>query len=297
MKIGYACLNRSLGCSSARTFRLASYAKERFLETVAGNLSCLERTLAWNVERGLFFFRITSDIIPFASHPICRIDWAKRFATELRRIGRFVRRNRMRISMHPDQFVLINALEARIVKNSIRELVFHARLLDAMGLGRSAKIQLHVGGVYGDKVAALERFAKCYRMLPAAIVRRLVIENDERLYCLADCLRLHAMTGVPILFDVYHHELFNRGESVHEALEAVGRTWKRPDGVPMIDYSSKRRGHRFGAHAERIDLRHFRRFLEASRPIDIDVMLEIKDKEMSAIRALDAARGDRRLVC
>jgi UV DNA damage endonuclease len=56
----------------------------------------------------------------------------------------------------------------------------------------------------------------------------------------------------------------------------------------MVDYSTQARGKRPGSHAETIDLRHFRRFLKATRTLDFDLMLEIKDKEMSALRALRA---------
>ena len=38
------------------------------------------------------------------------------------------------------------------------------------------------------------------------------------------------------------------------------------------------------------------RFLEQSRPFDFDVMLEIKDKETSALKAVEIARTDERFV-
>ena len=293
MRIGYPCINRSVGCTSAQTFRLRSYSARRLADTVAANLDCLERILHWNVEREVGFFRITSDLVPFASHPVCRFDWAGRLAACFRAIGRFIRRHRMRISMHPDQFVLLNALDRAIVVSSIRELDYHCRVLDLMGLSTAAKVQIHVGGVYGDKSASIARFVEQYRGLSPAVRRRLVIENDDRCYTVSDCLEVNRRTGVPVLFDVFHHKVTCSGESVHAALAACARTWRKRDGTLMVDYSSQEPGERKGRHAEHIDLADFRRFLKAARGIDFDVMLEIKDKEQSALAAAAVTRSGR----
>ncbi len=295
MKIGYPCLNRSLGCTSSRTFRLASYSPERIAETVALNLSCLRKVLDWNESRGLLFFRISSDLVPFASHPVCRFDWAGRFRAELEEIGEFIRTRGMRISMHPDQFTLINSPRKEIWESSRAELTYHAEVLDAMRLDKTAKIQIHVGGVYGDRERSLKRFAARSKRLPAAVRRRLVIENDDRSYGFSDCLKLQAATGIPVLFDVFHDRLLPSGMSLPEALAALSATWKSEDGLPMIDYSCQEPGKRPGSHGESMGLGEFKKFLKSSRPFDFDLMLEIKDKEISALAALRAAAGDTRL--
>ncbi len=286
MRIGYPCINRSIGCTSARTFRLASYSDERLQETVAANLECLERILLWNVEHGIGFFRITSDLVPFASHRVCRFNWAHHFRSRFRSLGRFVQQHGMRISMHPDQFVLLNALDRRIVESSIRELQYHCQILDLMRLPLTAKVQIHLGGVYRDKAASKARFVERYRKLPTTMRRRLVIENDDRTYTVADCLEISRATTAPVLFDVFHHKVNNSGETVAEALRACARTWRRTDGVLMVDYSSQEPGQRWGRHAEHIDLADFRRFLGAVHGMDLDIMLEIKDKEASALAVL-----------
>ncbi len=294
MKIGYPCINRTLDCRGNRTFRLKSYSEERLAETVAGNLDCLLRILRYNVENNLLFFRITSDLVPFASHPVCRFDWGKGFGKEFRRIGRFINKHKIRISMHPDQFTLINSLKEEIFKRSRRELLYHARVLDLLDLNRTAKIQIHVGGVYGDRDAAVKRFIDRYGTLEEEIRRRLVIENDDVSYTLADCLAISRKTGIPVLFDVFHHAVNCSGEPVTEAVRLAAGTWKKRDGILMADYSSLKPGGSRGNHAEKIDIRDFRKFLAASRPIDFDVMLEIKDKEMSAVKAVAAAASDPR---
>ncbi|MFH2201666.1 MAG: UV DNA damage repair endonuclease UvsE [Elusimicrobiota bacterium] len=291
MRIGYPCINRGIGCTAGSTFRLKSYCAARLMDTVARNLACLESILRWNAQQGLNFFRISSDLVPFASHAVCRADWPRRFKGEFAQLGRLIKRHGMRISMHPDQFVLINALDEDIFRRSVAELEYHAEVLDLLGLGRSAKFQIHVGGVYGDKPAAMRRFVARFAKLPAAVRRRLVIENDDRLYSLADCLELHRAAGVPVLFDSFHHSLLNNGEPVAAAMDAAAATWGKRDGPLMVDYSSQKKGHRRGSHAESIDLRDFRKFLRLAGGRGCDIMLEIKDKEASALKALGLLRG------
>ena len=297
MRIGYPCINRSIGCTPSKTFRLASYSDTRLRDTVQANLSCLEKILEYNAQKGLLFLRITSDLVPFASHPVCRFPWQEHFLPVFESLGRYIRKHRFRISLHPDQFVLVNTPATDVLRRSIDELIYHVELLELMGLDKTAKIQIHVGGIYGDKTASTERFIRaCEGLLDDRILHHLVIENDDRLYSAADCLAISDRTGIPVLFDVFHHALYNNGESVRQILDRVAKTWGENDGLPMVDYSSQEAGKRPGAHAGHIDLPDFKRFLKETQAYDMDIMLEIKDKETSAIAALSAARNEPRLI-
>jgi UV DNA damage endonuclease len=162
MRIGYPCINRSIGCRSDRKFRLVSFHEERFFATIASNLSCLGEILEWNLSHDILFFRVSSDIIPFASHQVCKFPWQKHFTDELALIGRYISESGTRISMHPDQFIVINSPDEKIVSRSIDELAYHATLLDLMELDYTAKIQLHVGGLYGNPRESIARFLKVY---------------------------------------------------------------------------------------------------------------------------------------
>jgi len=296
MKIGYPCINTTIGCKSSRTFRLKAYSEKRLMETVQNNLVCLGRILRFNLKHNILFFRITSDLVPFASHPICKFDWQGSFGKRFKAIGDFIKGYGMRISMHPDQFTLINSLDNRVFENSVRELVYHAQVLDLMELDTSAKIQIHVGGTYRDKDSSMIRFVERFEKLGEIVKRRLVIENDDSRYSLRDCLQISAKTGVPVLFDVFHHGVNSSGETIREASGLFTKTWKEKDGLPMVDYSSQKAGHRMGKHAEAINLEHFGEFLDKSKPYDFDIMLEIKDKEMSALKAIEIASQDDRFL-
>lgn len=296
MRIGYPCINTTVGCTSSRTFRLRSYSEKRLIETLNSNLSCLSKILTFNIRHNILFFRVTSDLVPFASHPICKFNWQRDFTDAFQAIGDLVKKHCVRISMHPDQFIVLNSLDRAVLENSVRELFYHAQVLDLMGLDASAKIQIHVGGVYKDKDKSLGRFVERFEKLDDTVKRRLVVENDDRSYSLEDCLYISAKTGIPLLFDVFHHEVNSSGETVPEAFGLFTKTWKEGDGLPMVDYSSQKEGQRTGKHVEKINSKHFIDFLEMTRPYDFDVMLEIKDKEKSALKAVEIASRDGRFT-
>jgi UV DNA damage endonuclease len=305
LKIGYPCINLTLKNPYSSTFRLKSFSEKRFNETVKNNLNHLSKILKFNLNNNILFFRLSSGIIPFASHPICNIDWDYIFKTELNEIGEFIKKNNMRISMHPDQFVILNSKNEKIIENSVRELQYHSKVLESMNLTHNAKIQIHIGGVYEDKRTSKERFIKTFMKLEENLKKRIIIENDDRSYGLKDCLDISYETGIPIVFDTLHHECLNNNETVQEALTSATNTWKYVlDGDPIMDYSSQSIGERRGKHTTTIDKNHFISYYKElvksskNKPMAAaDIMLEIKDKENSALLALDLIKNNNNNQC
>ena len=293
MRLGYPCSNLTVGSRASRTFRLASYSPDRLLETVQLNLEALLGMLEWNLEHDIRYFRISSGTVPFASHPVMDVDWHRHFADQLMAIGHFITRNGMRINVHPGQYTLLNSPKPDVVERSIAELLYHAELLDLMGIDDTNKIQIHTGGVYGEKEQATQRFIEQYARLPDRVRARLVIENDERQYSLRDNLVIHEACGIPLLFDTFHHSIFNNGESLPEAFDLFMPTWKG-HGTPMMDYSSQHGERQTGAHTMSIDLDDFAKVIDDLGDRDADIMLEIKDKEQSVLKAQEWLRERQR---
>jgi UV DNA damage endonuclease len=288
MKIGYPCINYSIGKKTISTFRLSAYTEEKFIQCVNYNLATLIEILKFNIANNFMFFRISSDVIPFASHPICKFDWKEYFKSELIKIGQLIKHNNIRISMHPDQFVIINAKSQDIVNKSIRELEYHTDLLDLMELDYSSKVQIHIGAVYGDKDKSKKQFISNYKTSSENIKKRLVIENDDHLYNLKDCIEIHKYTEIPVLFDVLHHLCFDNNLPLNIALQTSNNTWDRSqDGIMMIDYSNQELNQRKGKHSHTLDIKQFEKFIISVSNLDLDIMLEIKDKEKSAKKAIE----------
>ena len=286
MKVGYPCINLSFDCRASRTFRLKSYSTEKLIETVSGNLDCLEKMVDYNINHNLLFLRITSDLIPFASHKVNQLDWQGEFKDRFLEIGKKIKEADMRITMHPGQYTVLNSDKEEVFKKAVEEIIYHVDVLDLLGLDKRAKINIHVGGVYGDKKAGMSRFIDRYKGLDQRVKDRLIIENDEKSYSVSDCLKISDETGIPVTFDNLHHKINNNGEDLKSLLKKVFKTWKEGDGPPVVHYSSQKPEEREGRHVDHINEKHFRKFLTDMKGFNFDLILEIKDKEKSAQKAL-----------
>jgi UV DNA damage endonuclease len=138
--------------------------------------------------------------------------------------------------------------------------------------------------IYGDKQTSKKRFILNYNnLLSDRVKKRLVIENDDHLYNLDDCLEIHNEIKIPIILDTFHHECFGNNLKLHHIIKITNHTWNnQKDGVMMIDYSNQEQNQRIGKHSNTLDVQKFLEFLSSINSIDLDIMLEIKDKEKSA---------------
>lgn len=196
--------------------------------------------------------------------------------------------NGLRLSMHPGQFTVLNSPHSRIRKASVAEMAYSVRFLDALDLNGEHKSVIHVGGVYGDKVLAMKRFVAQANNLPEVIRHRLVIENDERSYSVADVLSISDDCGRPVVFDNLHNRAKPSGE-ISELMPRVFRTWRERDGKPKVHFSSQARGALVGKHADWVDSTEFGEMLTLwSRHGEYDVMLEAKRKDAALQKVLEA---------
>jgi UV DNA damage endonuclease len=287
--LGYVGQNLTLGLTTGRTLRLANVPnEERLAEVIGANLAALEAILAWNVRHGIGFFRIASSFIPFASHPDFVLDWRERFAAPLERIEAFTAAHALRLSMHPGQYTVLNAMKPQVVASALAELEYHAQLLDALA-GEAGTITLHVGGAYGDRDAAKARAAVAATRLSERALARLTFEHDDTLFDLDDALEVAGAVGVPVVFDIHHHRCLHRRASwqrdLPALLERVMASWG--ERVPKVHVSSARSpGEK--AHADFVDDLDLDLAIDVLDGVDggrpVDVMLEAKAKEAAVLR-------------
>src|SRR3712207_550835 len=206
MKIGYACIPMTMNYGTNRGFILKNFNHERFYNCVKENLEDLYKILEENIKNHIYFFRISSDIIPFASHKINDIKWWKIFKNELDYIGRYIKYNNIRVSMHAGHYTVLNSPSQEVVVKSIADIEYHAKLLDSLGLDYTHKIVLHIGGVYNSKSEAINRFKNNFKKLSSSAKKRLILENDEKMYSIEDVLNLCNDINIPAVFDNLHHK-------------------------------------------------------------------------------------------
>jgi UV DNA damage endonuclease len=195
--------------------------------------------------------------------------------------------------MHPGQYTVLNSLRKEVVDNAIADLIYHTRVLTSMGLSPEHKIVLHIGGAYGDKVEASNRFVSTYRTLPQGVKERLIIENDDKLFTIGEVLAIAVEVGCPAVFDNLHHTInpSKEGLTAQQWIEVCATTWKPKDGRQKIHYAQQDPKKRPGSHSPTIALDDFLLFYEALPDKDIDIMLEVKDKNISALKCMHSTKG------
>lgn len=271
------------------------------------SLRYLDAIFDYLAEVGISMYRISSDLAPYLTHPDLPQFHGQigECADELARLGARARAQGLRLSFHPSQYILLNSPDEQLVAKSMADLAAQAELLDALGQGPEAVVVTHVGGVYGDPAGGRERWARAWERLPERACRRLVLENDDTRYGVADICWIHERTGVPLVYDYLHHCCLDRvGIDQHEALRLCLRTW--PAGVrPKIHFSSprtemrtlERRNKRtnkveqvqappiWSGHADYINPFEFIAFIRGAAPgADFDVMLETKLKDVALLQ-------------
>ena len=290
MSIGYACLNIGTSNTNIRSVMQRNATPEKLTEVTEHNLAALEKMIDYNRKNDIKLFRISSDLIPFGSSPVNALPWWDIHAEAFQHIGAKIRKSGMRVSFHPGQYTVLNSPDENVVARAILDLAYHAKMLEYLGVDNQHKIVLHVGGIYGDKKEALERFEQNFRRLPEAVRNRLIIENDDRLYNIEEVLELAHRLQIPAVYDNLHHAINptpSGGTDPYWIAEAK-KTWKAVDGNQKIHYSQQAPGKRPGAHTDTIDLETFLTFHEQLENKQIDIMLEVKDKNLSAIKCQNA---------
>ncbi len=194
----------------------------------------------------------------------------------------------LRVSMHPGQYTVLNSPDASVVARAIDDLNYHARVLDALSPDAKHKIVLHIGGMYGDAVAALNRFSVEYRNLSESVRRRLVLENDGKIYTISDVLELSAKLDVPAVYDNLHNALKTTDPEKSDAfwIEQCALTWQKADGTQKIHYSQQHPDKTSGAHSDTIGIDAFLDFYHSLPDEKPDIMLEVKDKNLSALKCI-----------
>lgn len=246
------------------------------------NVDTQLRVLRYNVAHNIKIFRITSHLIPLATHPITREwDYCEEYREEFCAIGDIVKKYELRISAHPDHFTILNSPVGSVMETALADLRYHNNLFCAMGLGAEAKLVLHVGGVYKDKSQSLNRFIAAFQQLPDELRERIIIENDDKSYNAKEVLALCQQVNTPMVLDVHHHTCCNDGTSLFTLLPAIFATWGST--IPKVHFSSPKCGTNIRAHADYINIDEFMDFLAAARECnqDFDIMIEAKQKDLA----------------
>lgn len=297
MNIGYACLTVGVPYTDFKTCTMKNASEDNLRNIITENLFSLEKIIDYNIENKIKLFRISSDIIPFGSSPVNTLEWWEEFKNQLTEIGDRIKNAGMRVSMHPGQYTVLNSTDQDVVERAVDDLDYHCLFLDSLGVDSKNKIILHVGGAYGDKESASERFIENFYSLSENIKSRLVLENDERSFNICDVLKIAGKINIPVIFDNLHNEVNPCMEEASDLfwIKKSRETWKEKDGVQKIHYSQQDPDRKKGAHSKTTSLPEFLEYIGDIPFDEIDIMLEVKDKNLSTIKCLNAVAEKRHI--
>ncbi|WMJ82216.1 UV DNA damage repair endonuclease UvsE [Clostridium sp. MB40-C1] len=296
-KIGYACINNTLKPRSFQQCRLNSvykYGIDYLRNKIVNNLNLTKDIIKWNIDNHIFMYRIPSNILPLVEHPDILRDFKWRWQDDqellniMNEINNIVQDNNIRLSMHPDQFTVLNSIKRNVVENSINYLNYHYQILNFLG---GSDIVIHTGGVYGDKDSAISRFIEVYTYLPRKIKKMLRLENDDISFNIDDVLFISEKTSIPIVLDIHHHRCNNEREISNNDIQAIKNTWDDTGSIPKMHISSGKTGIYDKSHSDYILEQDIVLFASLIENIDVDLMVEAKEKDKAALRLISFLKG------
>ena len=296
-------MTKSLCCISLKLqeqkIRASTMTKTRFLalerknaerivaDRTLNNVFVTRKTLEycalnkWN-------YRISSGMMPLETLPEANlsIETTYNYTTikqEFDLCNTVIKKNKIRCSTHPDQFVVPASANLSVVKKSIIELEAHGKMMDAMGLPQTyeAPINIHMNCYKGNLNDIALRFINVYNNLPINVKSRLVLELEDKpnswgLIKLYDLI--YQKTGIPITYDSHHFRLNNpENISPEKAILMCMETWGKYK--PLFHYSNGKTGTTDRTHSDYVYTLHKELFEN-----DVDVDFEFKAKDYALER-------------
>lgn len=291
VRLGYVALSKALDdVTTSSTITYTNYINKNYntsklLEITKNNLDSLYEIIKYNVKNNFHFYRLTSKLVPLATHDKVDFDYITPLLDEYKKIGKLINDNNIRIDTHPDQYAVLNSMDSKIVKNTVEILEYHYKIMDALGI-KDKIIILHVGSSACGKKASITRFINNFNKLPDHIKKCIAVENDDKVYNIKDVLELCHKINVPMVLDYHHFICNNEKEDINDYLKEIIDTWNGK--LPKMHFSSPKikLKKEFRSHSDYINKKCFIKFINIlkKQDKDIDIMLEAKAKDDAVSR-------------
>ncbi len=259
-------------------------------EKIIQNLKDVLVMMDWNELNGIKVFRLSSELFPHKSNSKVE-DYSFDFALDLlKQIGNKSKQYNQRLTFHPGQYNVVGSPDEKSFNQTIRDLKYHADVLDLMGVDNNSVMVVHGGGVYGNKSATLERWCKQFKLLPSNVQKRLVLENCEKCFSIEDCLYVSSKIDIPVVFDTHHYECYcilhpdEKFKAPEYYMQDILNSWKKRGIKPKFHVSEQGSG-RTGHHSDFIEvIPSYLLEIPQKYQTNIDIMIEAKKKEQAIFK-------------
>lgn len=284
IRLGYVAITNALNVTTSGLMTYTEFSKNKDISRIDkiiwSNLKSLDQIIDYNIKNNIHFYRLSSKLIPLATKDDVHFDYIEKFKDYYKKIGNKIKKFQLRIDFHPDQFCVLNSTKSEIVQNSINIIKYHYKILKAFNI-KDKVIILHVGSNAFGKKNSMTRFINNFKKLPKHLQKCIVIENDDKVFNIQDCLTINKVLKIPIVLD-YHHHICNNSDI---DFDLVFNTWPV---TPKIHFSSPKNKTKkdFRTHHDYIDIDSFIDFLNIIKgsSYDLDIMLEAKAKDDALFR-------------
>lgn len=286
VRLGYVALSKALDdVTTSSTITYTNYINKNYnisklLEITKGNLEALNEIIKYNIKNNFHFYRLTSKLVPLATHNKVSFDYIAPLKDEYKKIGKLINGNNIRVDTHPDQYAVLNSMDSKIVKNTVEILEYHYKIMDVLGI-KDKIIILHVGSSACGKKASITRFINNFNKLPDYIKKCIAVENDDKIYNIKDVLELCHKIKVPMVLDYHHFICNNEGENLKDYLNDIIETWNGRLAKMHFSSPKSKLKKEFRSHNDYINSDDFINFINLikTQDKDIDIMLEAKAKD------------------
>ena len=292
IRLGYACISNALDKTSSSLLTYSHFKKledikkgvgyNKLNEVIISNFKSLENILQYNIRNDIYFYRLSSNIIPLLTHPEVEIDLNK-YNSYFSNIGKIITENNIRVDMHVDPYYVLNSVSDNVVKSTINICKIYHNMFKLMKI--KSNLIFHVGGKTISKEDGIKRFINNFKLLDKEIQDMIMIENDDKIYNIIDCINISKEINCKICLDYHHYKCNNYKEDISNYLEYIFNTF---DGIPKVHFSSPKSKKEYRAHHDFIDIKEFVKFLNMIKVCDrdIDIMIEAKMKDDALFRLI-----------
>ncbi|MBP3461482.1 MAG: UV DNA damage repair endonuclease UvsE [Bacilli bacterium] len=290
IRLGYACITNALDITSSSTLTYKYYKKlgeeygnEKLDKIIKSNFEALKEILNYNIKNQIYFYRMTSNLIPLATHPNVSYEVFKKYEKEFIEIGNIIKNNNLRVDMHPDQYCVLNSINESTINSTINILEFCQNMFNAMQI--NSNLVLHIGSKTNGKKESMKRFIDNFNLLNKELKEMIILENDDKTYNIRNTLKIANTLNIPMVLDYHHYKCNNNNEKIENYIEKIFSTWKT---TPKIHFSSPKNKKEKRSHNEYIDSDEFIKFIEKIKFVnkDFDIMIEAKGKDDAMFRLI-----------
>ena len=288
IRLGYACISKTLDITSSHTITYTNYEKtrnkeEKLIEITNKNLNNLEEILKYNIKKNIHFYRMSSKIIPLATHPNIKLNLLNIFKEKLEHIGNIIKENNIRVDIHLDEYCVLNSTNPNIVNSTINIIKFYKNMLKTINI--ESYMILHIGSSAFGIEKSITRFINNFKKLDEESKNMIILENDDKVFKIEDVLKICKILNIPMVLD-YHHYKCNKVEPLEQHIKEIINTWNSI--TPKMHLSSKKNNKEFRSHHDYIDINDFIELTNIlkTQNKNIDIMIEAKQKDMALFKLI-----------